>query len=87
MQAVRFPTTQSCGHGAKGRLQRCDPDGGNAQTDNAEARGQFCSQEPGLAEPLPAGPAGLGTGGEARDLDVVPTFPLKLLFSRDSSSA
>lgn len=29
----------------------------------------------------------LGTGGEARDLDAVPIFPLKLLFSRDSSSA
>lgn len=57
------------------------------QTAQTEARGQCCSQEPELAEPLPAGPTGLGTGGEARDLDVVPTFPLKLLFSRDSSSA
>lgn len=52
-----------------------------------EDRGQCCPQEPGLAEPLPAVPAELGTGGEARDLDVVPIFPLKLLLSRDSSSA
>lgn len=36
---------------------------------------------------LPAVTAGLGPGGEARDLDTVPIFPLKLLFSRDSSSA
>ena len=36
---------------------------------------------------LPAVPAGLGTGGEAWDLDVVPIFPLKLLLSLDSSSA
>lgn len=46
-----------------------------------------CRPQSWLAEPLPAVPAGLGTGGEARDLDVVPIFPLKLLFSRDSSSA
>jgi hypothetical protein len=40
-----------------------------------------------LAESLPAVPMRLGPGGEARDLDTVPIFPLKLLFSRDSSSA
>lgn len=57
------------------------------QHSDRQPRGQCCSQEPELAKPLPAGPAGLATGGEARDLDVVPTFPLKLLFSRDSSSA
>lgn len=55
--------------------------------DSQPSRGQCCPQEPRRAEPLPAAAAGLGTGGEARDLDVVPTFPLKLLLSRDSSSA
>lgn len=40
-----------------------------------------------LAEPPPAVPARLGAGGEARDLDMLPLFPLKLLLSLDSSSA
>lgn len=44
-------------------------------------------QDQRLAEAIPAVPARLGTGGDARDLDTVPIFPLKLLFSRDSSSA
>lgn len=44
-------------------------------------------QDQRLAEAIPAVPTRLGTGGDARDLDTVPIFPLKLLFSRDSSSA
>lgn len=50
-------------------------------------RGLHTVSGAGLFEPIPAVPAGLGAGGEARDLDVVPIFPLKLLLRRDSSSA
>lgn len=53
-------------------------------TRGIEASGPWVQR---LAEAIPDVPTRLGTGGEARDLDAVPIFPLKLLFSRDSSSA
>lgn len=51
------------------------------------ARRQERPSGAGAGEPLPAGPAALGSGGEARARELVPIFPLKLLLRRDSSSA
>lgn len=80
MKAAGVPHNSIPWPGIKEGPPGCTWRWGNTQPASAAPRA-------GLAEPLPAVPAGLGTGGEARDLDVVPIFPLKLLFSRDSSSA